>query len=425
MHSYPRGCQMSIGPGAPPLALSPSVLGVARAAHTALEDWLQRNGWAGYDPYDIRGQDWYFRLFGGSGWVARKARGVLWIAETSFDPLVLRRLLRIAPAVNAKGMGLMALAHLRLATLPGNEHHRPRAEAVLDWLSQHACQDYAGRSWGYPFHWNSRIPIPRGTPSVVVTCTVGDAWLEYVRQTGSSIGLQYCQHIADFLLHGLNRTIIDAERCCFSYTPLDHFKVHNANLFAASFLTQFSVISNNRQYLDIALAAARYTISEQNVDGSFYYWGSEAPTIVDHYHTGFVLRHLTTVFRASQDEAIFKAIERGYLFYTTTFFDDDGAPRFTPTSRYPIDIHSCAEAILVFAAMSSLFGHNTLLDRVIEFTCRRMINSDGSFIAKIDHSRGQERMMRIPYHRWGQSWMFLALSSIIVTNMESTRKKGV
>lgn len=404
--------------------ISPVALNAARSALVDLEGWLLRNGWAGYDPYDIRGQDWFIQLFGRPGWLSRKVRGAWWIVESRVDPLAFRRLLRVAPAINAKGMGLLALAFLRLATLPGGERYRLHADEILTWLADHACLDYPGRSWGYPFHWNSRIFYPRGTPSVVATGVAGDAWLEHVRQTGSSTSRLICQQIADFMLHGLNRTIIDQTRCCFSYTPLDHFKVHNANLFAAAFLAKYSAITQEQQYLDIALQAARYTISEQNNDGSFFYWGGEPQSIIDHYHTGFVLRHLATVYQSSRDKAVFNALERGYAFYLRSLFAEDGAPKFTPTSQYPIDIHSCAEAILVIATMSTYFGHNNLLDQVILFTCQRMTNSDGSFIAKISKHRGKERKTTIPYLRWGQSWMFLALSNIVVENVNSQTISG-
>jgi len=43
------------------------------AAFLDLERWIDKNGWAGYDPYDIKGQAWYvislvvrLRFFGNS-----------------------------------------------------------------------------------------------------------------------------------------------------------------------------------------------------------------------------------------------------------------------------------------------------------------------------------------------------------------------
>ena len=53
-------------------------------AFVELDQWITENGWAGYDPYDIRGQDWYIRLFGAQNWFFRKLRGAFSGIQTCF-----------------------------------------------------------------------------------------------------------------------------------------------------------------------------------------------------------------------------------------------------------------------------------------------------------------------------------------------------
>jgi hypothetical protein len=381
-------------------------------AFSALDQWITNNGWAGYDPYDIRGQDWYVRLLGRQSWFFRKLRGAFAIVESRLPPVGLRKFLRIKKEINPKGMGLLASAYLTQWDLTADPSYRDKAQEVLSWLSNNRCPDYPGASWGYPFHWQSRIFLPRGTPSVVVTATIGDAWLHHYERTRSTESLATLEEIAEFFLSCLNRPVDEDDQLCFSYTPLDHFKVHNANLFAAAFLARLYGLTDNQAYKDLALRAARYTLSEQKADGSFSYWGSEPLTIVDHYHTGFVLRHLDTVRRITSADFIIEPLARGYAFYTQRLFTQDSTPKFTPDDLYPIDIHSCSEAILCVSQLGPEFGGVELLGPLFEFTQEKMLTDEGWYLAAIRQKRGREVPHSVPYFRWGQAWMLLALAQL-------------
>ncbi len=381
-------------------------------AFSALDRWISDNGWAVYDPYDVRGQDWYVRLFGAQHWLFRKLRGALAMIESEVSPMGLRKLLRIQKEINPKGMGLMASAYLTRWDTTDDQSYREKAEAILSWLADNRCRDHPGISWGYPFHWQSRIFLPRGTPSVVVTTTIGDAWLQHYERTRSTESLDIAEGIAEFLLRGLNRPVDENDRLCFSYTPLDQFKVHNANLFAAAFLARLCTLTDNREYEALALRAVRYTLSEQNADGSFCYWGSEPSTIVDHYHTGFVLRHLDTVRRATSVDFITEPLTRGYAFYIERLFTAEGTPKFTPDSLYPIDIHSCAEAILCVCQLGPEFGGLARIGPVFGLTQEKMLSAEGWYVAAIRQKRGREAPLSVPYLRWGQAWMLLALARL-------------
>ena len=162
----------------------------------------------------------------------------------------------------------------------------------------------------------------------------------------------------------------------------------------------------------MALRAVRYTLSEQNADGSFYYWGSEPSTIIDHYHTGFVLRHLDTVRRATSVDFINEPLTRGYDFYLERLFTVDGTPKFTPDNLYPIDIHSCAEAILCVCQLGPQFGGLARIGPVFGLTQEKMLTAEGWYLAAIRQKRGREVPLSIPYLRLGQAWMLLALARL-------------
>jgi len=377
--------------------------------------WITNNGWAGYDPYDIRGQDWFVAIFGYQSKVFRKIRGALSLVEARVPPYALRRALAVQKEVNPKGMGLIAKAYLILFQLTTSESYLEKSESVIRWLLSNSAESFPGRSWGYPFHWQSRIFIPRGTPSVVVTSTIGDALLDHYEITQSDESLTAALEIAEFFCKGLNRSVDDSRGLCFSYTPLDQYKVHNANLFAAAFLARLGQLTSNVGYTELALRSTQYTLSEQNPDGSFYYWGSESPTIIDHYHTGFVLRHLDTVRRASEASFIRSPVKIGYEFYLKHLFTASGLPKYTPTQLYPIDIHSCAEALLCLCQLGPEFGGTDKLAAVFELAQSRMQTADGWYVAALRRRFCRDVAVKIPYMRWGQAWMLLALAHLAAT----------
>jgi len=334
------------------------------------------------------------------------------LTEKNLPPNALRKLLRIKKDINAKGLGLMASAYLTRYKATGKQQYLKKAEEILEWLAINRSSGYPGVSWGYPFHWQSRIFIPRDTPSSVVTGTVGDAWLDHYELTGTANSLAVASRIADFFLDGLNRYEKSKDEICFSYTPIDTFKVHNASLFSAAFLARFGALAGKDHCKSLALKAVRYTLSEQNNDGSFFYWGAEPPTIIDHYHTGFVLRHLDTIQRATGAEFIVKPLSQGYQFYLNKLFTEDGVPKFTPDSLYPIDIHSCAEALLCLSQIGASLGSFDRLSTVFQFTIENMRNNEGFYIAEIRKRLWGEQRVNVPYMRWGQAWMFLALARL-------------
>jgi hypothetical protein len=378
----------------------------------ALESWISKNGWAGYDPYDIRGQDWFARYFGYQTRFYKKVRGALAVIEQNLPPNALRRILRIKKEINAKAMGLMASGYLSLFKTTGQQQYLVKAEDILAWLASNGNQAYPGISWGYPFHWQSGIFTPRGTPSSVVTGVVGDAWLDHYELSESQESQIIARRVAEFFLNGLNRYKKRGDQICFSYTPLDNFKVHNANLFAAAFLARLWAITSDECYKDLSLKAVRYTLSEQNDDGSFYYWGSDPRTMIDHYHTGFILRHLDTIQRATGADFINQPLKQGYSFYVNELFTGDGVPKYTPDSLYPINIHSCSEAILCLSQLGTDQGGFDRLEAVVSFTIKNMRADEGFYIAELRKRWWGEQKVTVPYMRWAQAWMFLALARL-------------
>jgi len=390
-----------------------------------LDDWLGKNGWAGYDPYDIKGHPIWLglsRLGSRANFIQKVERRLLFSLESRF-PMACRKLLRIRKQVNAKAMGLFASAYINLYCTEKENGYLQKAKECIDWLLKNSSRGYSGFCWGYPFDWQSRVFIPKRTPSGVVSSVCGRAFWDFYQLTQEKRYLGICENICQFCLNDLNIGKVDDDKICFSYTPLDRFHVHNANLFVAEALIRVGNQINNQEFIEIGMKAVNYTLAEQNANGSFYYWGPQDEMLynVDHYHTGFVLRALYSIYKTvasnpcgcSEASDLFVKIKRCYRHYLTNFFEDDTIPKLKPDSKYPINIHSCAEAILCLSTLSEDFSEGLeILKKTTMWTIDNMQDKKGYFYYMIYPNR----TIKIPYIRWAQAWMLNALSMYLHSN---------
>jgi hypothetical protein len=318
-------------------------------------------------------------------------------------------------------------AYANLARAKGDLKSLAKAKQCADWLLRNPSSGYHGLCWGYPFDWQSRGFLPRGTPSSVVSATVGDGLWRLAEVTDDQRLWDACVSICEFFLNDLNIDEMDKQTICFSYTPLDHGHVHNSNLFVAEFLARVGRKMQIEKYLRAALRAGNYALKEQRSDGSLNYFGriddKHNAGHRDCYHTGFETRALWGMWKATEDNRFEQAARRCLGFFYRTYIRDDGAVWIMPHSQYPIDIHGCAEALLCPAALreadSSRF--ESTWPKVLRWIVANMQNPDGSFAYK-KYANG--RVCRIAYLRWGQAWTLRALSEIMLAPVLAKSLEG-
>jgi hypothetical protein len=185
-------------------------------------------------------------------------------------------------------------------------------------------------------------------------------------------------------------------------------------------------IHNDPKLLDLSQKITNYTIRRQQEDGSFWYYGPEDPNIknigkrtfqsVDHYHTGFIIRCLGSIANISNNKATINSWEKAVEHYLNNFFTQDGKPKFNPNNPYPIDIHSCAEAILCLNHIAR-YTHNHIqknislsyLNKAVQYTLENMLSSKSNYFI---YKRYKHWIVDVPYLRWNQAWMLRALADI-------------
>lgn len=384
-----------------------------------LERWIDTHGWAGYDPYDLKGTRFFIYLQQApsiSGSPLLLLRRILFAVERRY-PLLLRRLFRIEKTVNPKGIALLAKAYLTLYSISKDRAYHTKAEDCLVWLLNNTTNGYKGMSWSYPFDYQTKIFMPRGTPYAIVSSIVGEAFWTSYKLFGDDKNLRICDSICEFFLSELNIDRISQDMICFSYTPLDDFHLHNVNLYIAEFLVRVGYELGRDVYIEEGIKAANYALQEQNPDGSIFYWGKLQdqynPSHVDPYHSGFEIRKLDELRRLTGNSRYQEAVVSYFDFYVQRLLHKEGNitfPKASPDRIFPVDIHSCAESILMTAQLASYLDSAwKLLPPLLEWTIANMQMEEGWFAYQFLQSGKHEKLVAIPYFRWGQAWMYLAL----------------
>jgi len=356
------------------------------------------NNYLGFDPYDGLNSS----LFARSGLSGFRYARIAWTQFNKHFPANIRSWVGTKPHVNPKGLalflsGAVDLSHRRPDLLSDCADLTARIESTIS-------EGYSGACWGYPFPWQGRsFFLPRHTPTVVATAYVASALLDYYKMSKQERWLNLARSACDFILEDLNLQD-EGEGICFSYSPIDNTRVHNASLLGAALLARVGSISEEQLLIDRAVEAARFTVGHQTADGAWLYGKDVNQRWVDHFHTGFVLDCLDGIAHASPEAFIIESVERGYAFYLRKMFTSEGRPKYYAGQTNPLDAHCYAQAILTLARKSDA----RLACRVARFAVADLWRPQGYF--GYQHRRYYRN--RVSYLRWSQAWMFMAFARL-------------
>jgi hypothetical protein len=379
-----------------------------RLSLARLKAWVEQRDYAGWEPYD----------FLNSPVLSEKRISgfpLKWFAIQTgkrIGSVALRKALRIPPSKNAKALALFISGYCDLAR--SGEHTETQAQYLKTELSRFRSPNEQEYCWGYDWPYVSLrgTKMPAFSPNAIATVACGEALLDLWEVFGDTQALAMAKSAGRFLLTRLNRPVDLPDQLCFSYTPSSFTRILNSSALCCAYLARLGAILQSEEYLTISKRGMNYLTAKQARDGSWPYGEGRLQKWVDSFHTGFNLSALQAYETAGGDHSFRDAWEAGLSFYAKSFFTVDGAAKYYPGSVYPIDIHSCSQALLVLTDVADRApdAHDLAL-KVLQWTEANMQSSDGYFY----YQRHRWWVNRVPYMRWGQAWMFRALAHLQLT----------
>ena len=375
-------------------------------------DWLNNHSLKSYDWYDIWGTD--IGSFGKKLFLRNKYLGSLIVAPIMIVDIIYPKFRkffvknRSFPICHAHtGIGLLNLYKITNDTKFLNKA-KSLVEPLLD-MSSPLIKDLG---WGMKHKWMTISGIiPQDTPCNTQTYYPYEFFLQMNKALRTNEYDKYLMQIARHVANDFYEWKNDDMLAC-SYSIMDKRKVVNANSYRALMLIDSGKRFNNEEYYEKGISTLKYIIHMQNKDGSWPY--AEDQSFVDTYHTCFVLKNLLKIKNIIQKQEIDidDAIEKGLNYYLKNLFDRKGLPiPYSVKPRFVLhkyDSYDFAESI---ALLAELDIKNDFITRILEFVKDSFQTKEGWFIFKkyplID-------IKGIPYLRYANSAMFLALTKVII-----------
>lgn len=380
-------------------------------AATNLYKYIMKNGWEGYDPYDGLNSKFTSEFSKNSKWLR-----ILISQSIKNFPINIRGFLGIKKGMNLKGIGLLISAFLKLYKLTNDEKFLNNAQFCLELLKEKSLKkSYSDYCWAANY-FNLQFSDTLGTPeipSIICTVTCASGFLEYYEISGSEESLKIAQSSAKFITDNL--FINKEEKSFFKYNPTDNSNiiVYNASTHGVMFLSHINKYIKNNENLGISKKVMDYIISKQKSNGEWYY--SETNGIerkqID-FHQGFILDALNDFIKytSPNDKKYMNALLKGAEFYRKNQFLPDGRCKWRYPRLWPVDIHNQAQGIITFSKLSDIKPEYLEFAKTIaKWTIDNMQDKTGYFY----YQKWPFFTNRIPYMRWGQAWMMLALSTLL------------
>jgi len=406
-----QNCTDDVKPMAP--FANPGMASESRCDDAVLEvmrrllRYCEANDWAGYDPYDALNSELFKSLptldnrFGRLAWTQMLKRMVFNV----------RPFLRIPKTQNAKAFALFLSSYLKLHK-SGLLDHPEHISAMIDNLATHRSPGVSHWCWGYSFPWQTRTKVvPRAVPNLVCTTFAANALLDAYELIDEARCLEMAVSAADFILTELYWN--EGGAAGFAYPlPSMRQQIHNANLLAAALFCRVGALAGEKRFLEPAFKAARWSAGKQREDGSWAYGELPQHQWVDNFHTSYNLCALRDLGRYARTDEFASRVRRGFDFYRAHFFRADGAARYFHDRTYPIDVHCVASGIITPLEFSELHPDSVHLARsAFHWALKHLWDERGYFY----YRKLRSVTIRIPYMRWGQAWMLLAVCKLLET----------
>lgn len=368
-------------------------------AFLRLDQYCRAEDYSGWDLFDGLNS----ALFHNSPFYSSRLLRLAWIQAFKRSPIDFRKIAFIPRGFNPKGLGLFAsglIAQQRVS----------EAKRVLDNLKNSICLDFNGISWGYNFPWQARaFYVPPGTPNMVTTVFVANAFLDYFEKAGYEEAIHLALGSCEFILNHLV-LFENGNTICFGYIPEEDARVHNANMLGAALLARAYKFTGDEKYLEKSRKSITYSMQALTEEYLWPYGERDHHKFVDNFHTGFNLVALKKWMEFTGDYTWKNKLENAYNKFIETFWLENGCPKYYDDSLYPIDIHCSAQGIVT---CMELMEYNTqsisIAYQIAKWAIENMQDKKGYFY----YQKNRFYTNKISYIRWSQAWMFFALSLYI------------
>lgn len=377
-----------------------------------LEKYVSRENYTGWDPYDALIAKRIPRIL-----LNNKIFAMSLIQLNLYSPINLRPLLKIEKGKSNKALALFSRAYYIASGSINEKEFKQKARKLLFEVVSRTTPENCHSHYFNSVSFNSALG-PGISDIICLTETIKSLVVAYSLEKEPeflSLALKRLNFIFNHLF------VEKGEIAYFKYTPIEKGKiVFNVSSLALESLAELKNVCNCNldEFVDKGKRVVNFLLLHQRSDGAWpysiytdknkYYWQID-------FHQGFIIDGLTA-FLPYLDEDLKKkteeALMKGVEFYINRQFTKEGYSFYRYPVKYPIDIHNQAQGIITFSKLYKAFGDERYLDfakKIALWTIKNMQSPEGYFYSH----KWPFFVNKIPYMRWGQAWMMLALATLL------------
>lgn len=330
-------------------------------------------------------------------------------------PFHVRPFLGVKKSRNPKGIALFVRAYLLLYSSTGDEFFKAESEKLLQWLIDNKAEGSRYSSWGYNFVWQNTIFLQgKNKPNCVVSVFVGEAFVHAYRLLKDEKYLLVARDVANFIIKELPVLFKSRNEMAIDYVQeKSDCVVLNINALAGAFLAKVWKQTQKQAHLEFAKKVIGFTVNRRTPYNAWYYTHPKgrSPLEHDNYHTGGILDALLSYFEETGDNQYMTVYWRGLDYYQRHLFEQNGAPRWMNSKKYPFDIHGAAQGIISFAKAASY--DKAFLSQAVIIADWALANLYRSNAHDFAYRRGRFVTWNYSLMRWCNAWMARALGEIV------------
>ncbi len=380
-----------------------------------LRQYVETEQFKGWDPYDALRSPFLEALTRPSALLQRCA-----IHGVRLLPWNVRPWLGIGKSANETALSVFCRAYLNLYCMTGRSHYLHTCEKLINRLRELSCVNNAKYlGWSRDFRYVAGSEVHEvGKPLSFLGTIIGETFLEYSQLSGTSpLDAEVERIIRAILRYG---GVYETSKGTFiGYAAVARPRlIFNVNALAAALFLRYcrtrgsSVRLENHDLVQLSERLIRTVLKHQQGNGSWLYGFShdgESFRLID-FHQGFVVDAIGDILTLLADhplsDRLRHAYARGLAFMAREQIDGGGACKWRYPRARPYDIHNQAQGIISLSRAPGS-AYDDLLDRMLGFTLRHFWDDQGGYFI---YQVGRYWRNEIPYMRWAQAWMMLALT---------------
>ena len=376
-----------------------------------MQEWVRQENYAGYDPYD-----W------GMSPLSNKLPYYLNLLMSQinlYSPINFRKIWGIKKGTSNKSLALFAQAYLKYYRVSKKAKFLKEAFKVLELLERNSIHKDMRIGWAsyyFPFIRKSHVLSPTQV-DIIATSEALKAYslayniskdAKYRDMTDKIIALIISDFLGDYKGY-----------ICIKYFPSEKGKIvfNVSGLVLSAFSEYLKHVEKRKDIIDVGTSLFEFLAKYQERSGVWpYSYFPKERTFhyqID-YHQGFIIDGLVDFypFVTDKDMEYFQVINKGVNYYKSHQFHPNGFSYYRIPRKYPIDIHNQAQGIITFSNLYEKFGNKEYLYfawKITRWTIESMWDPSGYFYTH----KWPIITNKIPYIRWGQAWMMLAIATLM------------